>query len=145
MMSFKPTLALQPAVVVASATDNWSAGRVRRIWVLMSAIWLMNGFDLIMTLSAHQQGLLVESNPVAHAILPHGPVALGIFKVALVLAGSLIFLNYRRHPLVEYLSWFLVVVYLGVSFRWVACYNLYDIIMSLEQGQPITQAMMGML
>ena len=45
---------------------HWVVGaRPHRVICLVMGIWLINGFDLALTLLAHEQGLLEEQNPVA--------------------------------------------------------------------------------
>lgn len=104
--------------------------RARRILLLLAGLWLMNAFDLTFTLHAHACGLLVEANPVAHAILPMGPGVLILFKAVLVGFSSWVLLRYRRQILVECVAWLATSAYVIVSFRWMHCYEIYTAIVA---------------
>lgn len=123
----------------------WSedGSRCRRIWLLMAAVWLMNGFDLTLTLHAHAQGLLNELNPIAVHLLPLGPAVVTVFKITLVAFGSWILLHHRRHAWVEVLSWMVAGVYVGVSLRWMFCYDAYHIIVSYQYFPPLRNPFFG--
>lgn len=107
------------------------------MWLWMAALWIMNGFDLTLTLHAHEQGLLTEENPLAQAALTLGPTAVSTFKIGLVGFGSLILLVHRRRRLVEYLAWVAVVAYLAVSIRWLLCSAHYLDIVAYRYLEPI--------
>lgn len=109
-----------------------NSARTRRICLLMLAVWIMNIVDLLLTLSAHTQGLLVEVNPIAVAILPHGAVALSIFKILLVLFGTMVFIAYNQRRMIECLSWALAAVYVAVSVQWLFCFKAYEIVVAFR-------------
>ncbi len=101
--------------------------RGRRICLLVAAIWIMNAFDLLMTLHAHGHGLLAETNPIARYLLVQGPFALVLFKILLAGFGGCVLLWSRRHELAEYMAWLAVAVNLSVVIRWMSCYEFYEV------------------
>ncbi len=122
---------------------RYAAARPRRVWLLMAAVWLMNGFDLVLTLHAHEQGLLTEANPVAHAALALGPVIVISFKIGLVGFGSLVLLHYRRRCLVECMAWMVTAVYLIVSIHWMQCCEQYLNIVAYRVVPPLVPGTLG--
>ena len=101
--------------------------RGRRIGLLVTAIWIMNAFDLFMTLHAHGHGLLTETNPIARYLLVQGPLALIVFKILFAGFGGCVLLWTRHHALAEYMSWLAVAVNLSVVVRWTSCYEFYEV------------------
>jgi len=101
--------------------------RSHRVICLVIAIWLLNGFDLVLTILAHEQGMLAEENPVARRFLADGPVFLILFKVGLVLIGSYPLLRFRRLRLAELASMVILVTYGLLAVHWSACYELYTL------------------
>src|SRR5262245_20433184 len=70
----------------ATRWPQWVVGnRADRVCVLLLGVWLMNGFDLMLTILADEQGVLHESNPIAAQVVEHGPLAITGFKLALLL------------------------------------------------------------
>jgi len=130
----------------ALALDRTFLGnlRARRTGLLILAIWIMNSFDLMLTLIAHQQGLLVEANPIAHAILPYGPLALTLFKIGLVAFGTCVLIHQRRRILAECMAWLVVAVYVAVSFRWMVCYQLYEFMVAYDHSGAGTPVVLGL-
>jgi len=101
--------------------------RGRCICLLVTAIWLMNVFDLFMTLQAHGHGLLTETNPIARYFLVQGPFALIMFKILFAGFGGCVLLWNRHHPLAEYMAWLAVAANLSVAVRWMSCYEFYEV------------------
>ncbi len=120
------------------------SGRPPRICLLVLAIWIMNAFDLLLTIQAQRQGLLVETNPIAQSILPHGPLALALFKILLVGFGSCVLLWHRHHLLTECMAWLAALVNVGVSFRWVSCYQLYEVTLNYGTLPSVGIPVLGM-
>lgn len=106
--------------------------RGRRICLLVTAIWIMNAFDLSMTLYAHGHGLLTETNPITRYLLVLGPFALITFKILLAGFGGCVLLWNRHHALAEYMTWLAAAVNLSVAVRWTSCYEFYEV--TLNQG-----------
>jgi hypothetical protein len=130
------TFHIEPVTLRSPQSQSMPAARSRRIWLLLAAVWLMNTFDLGFTLHAHNHGLLVEQNPVALAVLPHGPAALVLFKVALVGFSTAVLAYNRRELLVECAVWAAAAAYVGVSLRWMLCYEVYQTIVSTYRFPP---------
>ncbi|MCH8969279.1 MAG: hypothetical protein IIA66_09215 [Planctomycetes bacterium] len=106
--------------------------RGRRICLLVAAIWIMNAFDLFMTLHAHGHGLLTETNPIARYLLVLGPFALTMFKILLAGFGGCVLLWNRHHALAEYMTWLAAGANLSVAVRWMSCYEFYEV--TVNQG-----------
>lgn len=103
------------------------AARGRRVIVLLLGLWIINAFDLALTLLAMRDGVLYEENPVARALLAHGPHALAVFKVLTVAAASSVLLYYRRHRCCEWATALVATAYTLVALQWKLCYEMYDI------------------
>ena len=101
--------------------------RGRRICLLVTAIWIMNAFDLFMTLHAHGHGLLTETNPIARYLLVLGPFALIMFKILLAGFGGCVLLWNRHHALAEYMTWLAAAANLSMAVRWMSCYEFYEV------------------
>ena len=104
-----------------------TASRSHRVICVLAGLWLINLFDLMLTVLAHAQGVLDESNPVARYILPFGPTALAAFKIALVGGGSAVLFRYRRRLIAEVTSISMFLVYACVAVRWKLCYEMYSL------------------
>ncbi len=101
--------------------------RGQRICLLVTAIWIMNTFDLFMTLYAHGHGLLTETNPIARYVLVQGRIALIMFKILFAGFGGCVLLWNRNHALAEYMTWLVVAANLSVAIRWMSCYEFYEV------------------
>ncbi|MCP4594529.1 MAG: hypothetical protein GY842_27675 [bacterium] len=101
--------------------------RSHRVLCLLAGLWVINVFDLMLTLIAARQGLLHESNPVAAFILTRGPQAVCFYKCVLVAGGSVILIRYRRRLLAEFTAAAMLTVYALVAVRWKWCYELYEL------------------
>ena len=105
---------------------HMTSGRSRRVLFLLAGVWLLNLFDLALTLLASSDGMLHEENPIARALL-HSPAALLAFKLTLVAAATAVLFNFRRFRCAEIGCTFALVIYAGVAVQWKLCYDLYDI------------------
>jgi len=102
-----------------------TASRAHRVICILAGLWLINIFDLMLTLLAHAQGVLDESNPIARFILPLGPIAVGVFKLGLVGGSSVVLIRYRRRLISEATAAAMFLIYAGVAVRWKLCYEMY--------------------
>lgn len=93
----------------------------RFVWLLIG-VWVVNCFDLELTLLAAQQRMLWELNPVVGRVLPFGPKALTCYKFALLAFGSLILWRYRWHRLATIALWIVAIACIALSLAW---YQLY--------------------
>ncbi|MCP4250235.1 MAG: hypothetical protein GY778_24595 [bacterium] len=110
-----------------------AASRSHRVLCLVAGLWVINLFDLALTVLAHSQGVLAEVNPLARKLLPYGPQALATFKFTLVGIGSGVLIAYRTRLIAELAATTTLIIYAGVAVRWRLCYELYHI-----SAQPTT-------
>lgn len=101
--------------------------RSHRVLCMLAGLWLINLFDLVLTILAHSQGMLSESNPIARSLLPLGPQVLAAFKFVLVGGASAVLIINRRKLISELSSALMLLIYAGVAVRWKLCYELYNI------------------
>lgn len=132
-MSLFPTTAMSDALPPLqrpwyARLANWVAeSRAHRVICLVAGIWLLNAFDLILTLLAHSQGVLDEENPVARTLLGMGTPSLVLFKIGLVLIGTYPLLRYRRARITELGTLVILVAYALLAVHWRECYELYSL------------------
>ncbi len=112
---------------LASFLDWVAAARAHRVLVLVMAIWLLNAFDLTLTIFAHQQGMLHEQNPVAREMLEAGVLPIMLYKVGLVFMGSYPLLKFRAHRICELGALVVLAAYALLAVRWSTCYELYSL------------------
>lgn len=127
--SIPPTGPLPPLTETRGWT-RWMASldqhRSRRVCWLLIGLWIVNIFDLIMTVLAHQHRLLDESNPIAARILPFGPGMLMTYKIALVSIGTIGLYVFRHKFIAEFASGVLLLIYALVAIRWKNCFAIYE-------------------
>ncbi len=99
--------------------------RSHRVILLVMGIWLLNGFDLIFTILAHQQGMLQEENPIARLMLSYGTPSIVLFKIGLVFIGSYPLLRFRTARITELGTLVILVAYALLAVHWSECYELY--------------------
>lgn len=106
-----------------AAQDSAAASRRdRRFAWLLIGVWIVNCFDLELTLLAAQQRMLWEVNPVVGNLLPFGPKALMCYKFALLTFGSLILWRYRRYRIASLALWVVAIACVILSLVW---YQMY--------------------
>ncbi len=107
---------------------DWVANaRSHRVICLVAGIWLLNAFDLMLTVLAHEQGLLQEENPIARHLLRMGVPSIVLFKIGLVLIGSYPPLRFRRARITELGTLVILVAYALLAVHWSDCYELYTL------------------
>ena len=99
--------------------------RCQRVLYLLLVIWILNAFDLWMTMRAHSDGVLDERNPLVRILLPQGAVVVFLFKLSLVAGGSYSLYKWRHRKSAEIASFFVFVAYVGVACQWKFCYDMY--------------------
>lgn len=119
----KLTLALRKGL--GQLEELIAGSRSHRVICLVAGIWLFNAFDLILTLLAHKQGMLLEVNPVAYQVLLWGAVPIVIYKTTLVLGGSVGLLWFRSRRAAELAAIVVLAAYVLVAVRWHLCYELH--------------------
>lgn len=112
---------------IRGALDRFLSARSRRVLLLLAAVWIINGFDLVFTLLAERDGILHEQNPIARALLPHGELVVALFKVSLVAGASVLLWRCRAHRCTELAAILAVLVYACVALQWKACYDTFDL------------------
>ena len=91
--------------------------RSRRVIVVLVFLWVLNIFDLTVTLVNVNAGGFQEANPIAATLL-HSPAHLAAYKLTLVTAASIIFIAYRRSRIAEIGCWGACLVYLALAHVW---------------------------
>lgn len=134
-MSPAPTTLLPNLVRNAGAGQPWTTqilrwaveARAHRVICLVLGVWLLNGFDLALTILSHQQGVLHEENPLARHMLQYGTTPMILFKTGLVLIGSYPLLRFRTARIAELAAFLILVAYVLLAIRWSSCYELYTL------------------
>lgn len=104
---------------------DWIASsRAHRVICLVMGLWLINAFDVALTVLAHQTGVLSEENPIAARLL-HSPSTLAAYKLVLVAFASTVLLVNRRKLLAEITAAGMLVIYGIVAVQWRVCYEIY--------------------
>jgi hypothetical protein len=90
-----------------------------RVAVLISAVIVLNAFDLAYTLFAHHIGMLDEINPLAQPFLNAGlTTSLIAFKILMLSSGLLLLWRLRLSRWAPPACWVLVIAYVGLSVIW---------------------------
>ena len=108
--------------------DSLSHSRAHRVLILIGGVWLLNAFDLILTVTAYQQGLLQEGNPLARYMLQLGMPSIVLFKIGLVLIGSYPLLRYRNARITEIGTFVILIAYAMLAVHWSECYEIYTLV-----------------
>ena len=107
--------------------SSWLRRRPIRVAVLLLAVWVLNGFDLLFTILATRIGAFTELNPVAAIVLDSGNYAiLAAYKISLVGLGSWILWHYRNVRFSEIGCWMMAMLYGGVALRWHRYYEIFN-------------------
>lgn len=132
MTGYSPSPVPFPALRRRSSRHWWNyclrwlaAARSHRVVCLIAGIWLINAFDLIFTILSHQQGLLVEQNPLARQMLAQGIPSLVLYKIGLVFIGSYPILKFRTARISEWGALIVLIAYTTLAVRWSDCYEAY--------------------
>jgi len=118
-VSAQPAIRKRPSV--PSDSDR-RARRDRRFVCLLIGVWIVNCFDLELTLLAAQQRMLWELNPLVSGLIPFGPRALTFYKFTLLALGSLILWRYRQYRIASVALWVVAIACVILSVVW---YQLY--------------------
>jgi len=132
-MTLQQTIGAEGAVT--NARGDWGRrmltwfvdARSHRVICLVAGIWLINGFDLTLTIMAHQQGLLSELNPLARRLLRDGPLWITLYKVGLVLIGTYPLIRFRTTRVAELGAICVLLIYSLLAVHWNTCYELYTL------------------
>ena len=120
-----------------TGTDRWCRcvswivrARAHRVVCLVLGIWLINAFDLILTILSHEQGVLVEQNPLARHMLELGVLSLILYKTGMVFIGSYPLLKFRTARITEWGTLVILLSYATLAIRWSNCYEAYAVALS---------------
>jgi hypothetical protein len=80
-------------------------------------LWAMNGADLALTLRFAGSPDFAEVNPMVKPLMPN-LAAVAAWKVGAVLAGTAVFLVWRRRRLTEFCAWSLCAAYAILTLYW---------------------------
>jgi hypothetical protein len=86
----------------------------------------------VLTVLAHEQGMLHEGNPIAHYLLGLGVPSLVLYKIGLVLIGSYPLLRFRAARVTELGTIVILVSYALLAVHWSECYELYALAANAE-------------
>lgn len=106
------------------------AARSHRVMCMILGIWLINGFDLVFTILSHEQGVLVEQNPLARKMLELSVASLVLYKIGLVLIGSYPLVKFRTARITEWGTLVVLLCYATLAVRWSDCYEAYSVALS---------------
>ena len=94
--------------------------RSLRVGVLLAAIAILNGIDLVYTLFAQTIGMLHEMNPITAAFLQHGLYGGAVgFKILTVATGIAILWRLRHSRWALPACWGLLITYVWLGTVWV--------------------------
>ena len=102
--------------------------RAHRVLLLVCGIWLLNAFDLVLTVTAYKQGFLQEGNPLARYMLQLGTPSVVLFKIGLVLIGSYPLLRFRHARITEIGTIVILMAYALLAVHWSECYEMYTLV-----------------
>lgn len=115
---------------LARMVESAVNARAHRVILLVFAIWLLNGFDLVLTVMANNHGLLQEGNPIARYMLQLGTPSIILFKIGLVMIGSYPLLRYRKARTTEIGTFIILIAYAVLAVHWSECYEMYSLVAS---------------
>lgn len=129
----------EPRSWLTRTADWFVDARAHRVVCVVAAIWVLNAFDLTLTICANQIGVLYEQNPLAVRFLREGTLSIALFKLGLVLLGSYPLLRFRSARITELGALVVLSVYALLAIRWTACYELYTL--SVNSGIYFAEAL----
>ena len=123
---------------------DWvAASRAHRVICLIMGIWLINGFDLALTLLSAHDGLLVELNPIARHMLERGALPLILYKVGLVLIGTYPLLRFRHARIAELGALTCLALYAMLAVHWNDCYAVFTLSETSDTGWTEYEGLLG--
>jgi hypothetical protein len=123
---------------------DWvAASRAHRVICLIIGIWLINAFDLVLTLLSARDGLLVELNPVARHMLTQGSWPLVLYKIGLVLIGTYPLLRFRHTRIAELGALTCLALYAMLAVHWNDCYAVFTLTETSDAGWNEYEGLLG--
>lgn len=101
--------------------------RARRVVLLLVMLWILNGFDLALTVictSTPELDRFAEANPIARYFLEQ-PGAVISFKLGALAFASTVLFMLRRRVVAELGCWLLCAVYVALAFHWLGVLTQY--------------------
>ncbi len=120
----------QPPTLWQRLADWIVNARSHRVICIVAGIWILNGFDLALTIMSNEHGMIHEENPIARQVLLMGTPSIALYKIGLVLIGSYPLLRFRSARITEMASMIVLLVYAGLAVRWSTCYEWYYVAFS---------------
>jgi hypothetical protein len=109
------------------ALSSGASTRSVRVGVLLAAIAILNGLDLLYTLFAQNIGMLDEMNPLTARLLGQGFYGSAIgFKIVMVVCGLGILWKLRYNRLALPACWVLLLAYVWLGTVWVQWVRLIN-------------------
>jgi hypothetical protein len=128
----------QAEVLVQPALTKRLDARSIRVGVLLAAIAVLNGIDLIYTLFAQNIGMLDEMNPVTAGLFGHGFYGSAIgFKIVMVCSGLGILWKLRFSRLAIPACWVLLMTYVWLGTVWVQWVQLINTTFELRLSSAL--------
>jgi hypothetical protein len=112
-----PKLPARPALALDLTLE-------RRMFLMLSAIWLMHMLDLRFTLFEHFGGHFVELNPVGNFLLGHSIEAVTGYKLGTLAMGTTILWYARRHAIAVSGTWLFLATTVFLMVKWFAYYQV---------------------
>ncbi len=109
--------------------------RRRRVVLLLVLLWVLNSFDLMFTIIAHNMGTFNEANPIARYLLEH-PYAVTAFKLGTLVFASVVLLSFSHLRLVELSCWTLCGVYVVLSVIWLVYFERNSELILIPKPPP---------
>ena len=110
-------LSCRPPVTQGWRDKDPSRASCRQVIWLVVLIVVLNIYDLTCTLFAHGVGGLWELNPFASCLMEFTPMIV-MFKLALTIGATILFLVTRYKRLTQIGSWWVGVLYTVLILRW---------------------------
>lgn len=121
----------------AVAEARFAGSRANRVVLLLWAILLMSLGDLALTLTFATSTGMVETNPIARAVMSHGSTAaIIIWKLATVAVCIIILYIFRARRASELAAWICFFVLTALSFHWMGYANRVALL-AADQGTII--------
>lgn len=87
-------------------------------------VFVFSVFDLACTLFAQETGGLLELNPLGNAVIEN-PLLVSVAKVSITLGSVLILLKLREYRFAQVASWWLCLVCVLLTLRWVSFNSMF--------------------
>ena len=121
------TLLDETVSTAQAAIARVTSRRSRRVLILVGGIWILNLFDLSLTMRAQADGMLYEGNPLARALFRFGSAPVIAAKLLMLAGATAVFFRFRKRRCAEIAAMVVLFVYSGVAVQWKLCYDMYEV------------------